>query len=135
FSVSGGNLVPTPTAANFVVGIPYTGTFKSSKLAYAAGVGTALTQKKKVSQVGLILRNTHKDGLQFGTDLNALARLPSYEDGQAVADDYIWTEYDKASIPISSSWGSDERFFLVATAPRPVTVLAAVPTIVTHDKS
>jgi hypothetical protein len=33
--------------------LPYTGQFKSAKLAYAAQMGTALNQKKKVNRVGL----------------------------------------------------------------------------------
>lgn len=135
FQQSGGTIDLGASYTNVIYGYPYEATFKSSKLAYAAGMGTALTQKKKVPSVGLVLQETHHDGVKYGTDPDDLASLPTFEDGEAVAVDSIWEHYDAPSNPISSSWETDARLYITASSPRPATVLAAVLTVVTHDKS
>jgi hypothetical protein len=135
FTVASGQINLGASYTNVLVGLPYDASFKSSKLAYAAGMGTALTQKKRMTQLALILHQTHANGVRFGTDLTRLSRLPTVERGKAVDQDSIWEHYDAPAIPVDSSWGSDERLWITAAAPRPATVLAAIPTIVTHDKS
>jgi hypothetical protein len=50
---------------NAVVGLPYTGEFQSAKLAYAAALGTALNQKKRIDHIGLVLTDTHYQGLEY----------------------------------------------------------------------
>ena len=134
FTVTAGE-VDLGASYSYVVGLTYTATFKSSKLAYAAGMGTALTQKKKVSQLGLIMHKTHAQGIQYGTDLNQMDNLPLYEQEKEVDSDYIWDQYDFPAFGVNSSWGSDERLYLTASAPKPVTLNAAILTITTHDKS
>ena len=82
---------------------------------------------KKLSSLGLILANTHARGLRIGQDFNHLQGLPTSEDGKAVDPDYIWSEYDKPSFAINGSWDTDARLCLESRAPRPCTLLAAVP--------
>jgi hypothetical protein len=98
-------------------------------------MGTALTQRKKVDKLALILHQTHAQGIRYGTDLNQLDGLPLYEAGQAVDQDSIWSHYDAPAFGVNSSWGSDTRLYLTAAAPRPATVLAVIPTVITHDKA
>jgi hypothetical protein len=134
FVVASGQVDLLASYTNVTGGLAYDALFKSSKLAYAAGLGTALTQRKKLSQVALILHNTHAQGVKYGTEL-PLDDMPQYEFGAQVDQDSIWDHYDAPAIEVNGDWGSDERLFITAAAPRPCTVLAVVPTLVTHDKS
>jgi hypothetical protein len=133
FSVSGGSITLPASYTTAVAGLAYTADYVSSKLAYAAAAGTGLTQRKRISQVSLILRNTHHQGVKIGTDANVLDDLPAYEDGAVVAADTIHTDYDAPAIPVNAEWGSDERLRIRAASPRPATVVAAVPTLTTHE--
>ena len=118
-----------------VLGLGYTASFKSAKLAYAAALGSALTQKKRVSQLGLILKDTHILGVKYGSDAAHLDNLPKEYKGGIDDDDTIYESYDVPSFAFNGTWDSDSRIYLQAQAPFPVTVLAAVPTVITHEKS
>ncbi len=121
-------------SSSLMAGLSYDGLFKSAKLAYAAQAGSALTQRKRVDHVGLILADTHAQGLQFGQSSDNLDPMPLIENGAAVSTDSVYTEYDEPSIPLSGSWDTDARLVLYGQAPRPVTVLGAVITMETKDK-
>lgn len=139
FTVSSGAITVTNAGSSYsatagMVGLPYTAQWKSAKLAYAAGLGTALTQKKKLEHLGVILRNTHHRGLKYGPDFNNLSPLPEMSAGTAVAEDTVHTSFDKEPFEFEGTWDSDSRLCLQAQAPRPCTVLAAVVPVETHDK-
>lgn len=136
FTVSGGQITGLPVAvSNAVVGIPYQAPFQSTKLAYAAQMGTALTQRKKVNKLGFILYNTHAQGLQFGPDANHLNPLPLIESGAPVDQNSIWPEYDKDPIEFPGDWSTDSRIYLLAQSPYPVTLLAAVIQMETRERA
>ena len=122
------------TATNWVVGIPYQSKFKSAKLAYAAQAGTALTQKKKVGHLGVILENTHYQGLMYGVDMDNLFNLPLVEYGAVTANNTIWGELDSEPFEFEGEYNTDSRLWLVGNSPYPVTVLAAVMTVETNEK-
>lgn len=130
--VSGGQITLTTAASNVCVGLAYEALYKSSKLAYAAAGGTALTQKKKVDRVGLILANTHYQGLEYGPDESHLDPLPLMEMGKVTAPDTLWTAYDQDSISFPGQWDTDSRVVLKAAAPRPCTVMAIVVEMTTN---
>ncbi|WP_447867238.1 hypothetical protein [Rahnella bonaserana] len=133
-TVSGGSIsLPSPKS-NVVAGLGYSAPYKSSKLAYSAGMGTALTQRKKVDRVGLILSNAHAQGLTYGPDFDHLDDMPRDEYGAYVPDGKIWEQYDSDAIEFNGEWDTDSRLCLMAAAPRPVTVLAAIIGLVTNDK-
>lgn len=134
FTVSGGIITLPAVVTNAVVGSFYEATYKSTKLAYGAGLGTALTQPKRVSHLGLIMANTHAKGLRYGPDFDILDDLPEIENGALVNPDYIWESYDEESIEFPGEWNTDSRICLKAAAPTPCTILAAVVSIETHDK-
>lgn len=134
FTVSSGSLSLGATYGNVIAGLGYTAQYKSSKLAYAAGMGTALAQRKSVDHLALIMRNTHAQGLQYGPDFTRLDDMPRFEDGAYVDDGKVWESYDKDSFEFDGMWDTDSRICLQAAAPRPVTLLAAVISIATHDK-
>lgn len=134
FTVAAGSITLPAAVTSAVTGLVYTADFKSSKLALAAAVGSALTQRKRIDHLGLVLANTHKLGLQYGQDTSNLDDLPLVEDGTEVAEDYVWSSYDADSVELNGVFDTDSRLCLRATAPRPCTVMAVVVGIATHDK-
>lgn len=133
--VTGGLITGLPaTTLNVMAGLPYTAQFKSSKLAYAASLGTALNQVKKVDHLGLNMVNTHARGLQYGPDFDNLDDLPGVEDGAVVDPDHIWDVYDYDAIEFDGLHDADSRLCLQAQAPFPVTLLSCTLTVKTSDK-
>lgn len=131
YTVSGGSITLAETVSAAVIGLPYTATFKSAKLAYAAQQGTALTQKKRLDHLGLIMADTHNYGLYYGDDEATLDPLPRVEGAEDVDADQVWETYDNDMIELAGRWDTDSRLFLKGYAPRPVTVMAAVISIST----
>lgn len=134
YTVSGGAITVSESVESAIVGLGYTGRFKSAKLAYAAQAGTALFQKKRAAQIGLMLIDTHYQGLEFGQDFDVMDNLPQVEEGTETPDDTIWSEFDAPMIPLPGRWQTDARLCLRATAPRPVTVAAAALDMHTYEK-
>lgn len=133
-TVSGGSITLDDEVENAVVGLPYTAQFKSTKLAYAAQGGTALTQIKKVNRLGVIMNDTHYQGLRYGRDLDNLQNLPEVVDGKVTPADTVWGHFDKKAFMFPGSWDTDSRICLEAASPRPCTLLAAVIDVETHDR-
>ena len=123
----------TASVTSAIVGLAYTAQWQSSKLAYAAGLGTALAQAKRVARLGLILADTHHDGLQYGPSFSDLDDISQTKNGSAVATDTVHTAFDCEPITFPGEWSSDARLCLQAAAPRPCTVLAAVVQVETND--
>lgn len=134
YTVVGGQITLAVGALVVIVGLPYNGDWQAAKLAYAAQLGTALTQKKKIGGLAMILLDTHARGVKYGPDFDSLDSLPQMEDGALVDPDSIWPKYDKASFEFSGDWSSDPLLCIRAMAPRPCTILALVPTVETNEK-
>jgi hypothetical protein len=133
FTVSGGQIT-IPAAASFVVaGLPYEARYKSAKMAYAASVGTALGQKKKINHVGLSLYKTHPRGLRYGGDFVVMDRLKQVRDGAVVDHDVVIDQADEDMSAFPGNWDNDARLCLAAQAPLPCTVRAVVADISTSD--
>ena len=64
---SNGNATLPAEVSNYCVGYGYKAPFLSAKLAYAAKMGTAINQIKRVDHIGFVLQNTHCQGLKFGS--------------------------------------------------------------------
>jgi hypothetical protein len=133
-TVAGGQVTLENAASNVVVGLGYQGRFKSSKLAYASNLGTAILQRKRISQIGFVLAYTHKQGIRYGQDFDTLDDLPLIERYETVSNE-VWETYDNETIEFNGSWDTDSRICLVADAPRPATVLGMAFVIETNDKS
>lgn len=135
YTVSGGQITGVSSAVtSAVVGLPYTAQWKSTKLAYASNLGTGLLQKKRIPMLGVILRNTHATGLEFGPDFDNLDDLPGRESETDVSATAIHSNYDEQSITFPGTWDTDARLCLQATAPKPCTVVCAVVSTETHDR-
>lgn len=136
FTVSGGQITGLPVAvSNAVIGLAYTAQFKSSKLAYAAQLGTALSQRKRLSHVGLIMTNVAPLGITFGPDFTTMDGLPLLDDELGAVDtDAVWDEYDHPLTNWPGGWSVDSRICLQASAPLPVTVCGVSFVIDTEEQ-
>lgn len=134
FTVTGGAVTLPAAVSKAVVGLYYRGRFKSAKLAYAAMMGTALTQRKKVNQMGLLLVDTHHRGLKYGPNFDDLDDLPQMYQGAPVEEHTIYSDYETDMFEYPGEWGTDPRLCLEMEAPYPCTVLAVVLNITTNDK-
>jgi hypothetical protein len=134
FTVGGGQIMGLGDAVtDAVVGLGYSATFKSAKLAYAAQLGTALNQTKKVDKIGLVLANTHAQGLEYGQSFTVMDNMPLVEDGAEVDSNTVWSDFDGMMITVPGEWGTDSRLCLRGTAPRPCMVMAAVVGVTTNE--
>lgn len=134
-TVSGGAVSLSEPVSHAVVGLPYEARFKSTKLAYGAAMGSALTMRKRVNYLGVLLANAHYQGLQYGSDFDAMDDLPLMESGVVTPTDTVWGAFDSDPFVFDGNWGTDSRLCLKASAPRPCTVLAVVFGMDTNDKA
>jgi hypothetical protein len=112
----------------------YVAPFMSAKLAYAAQLGSALTQKKRVDHLGLVMYDTHFQGIQFGQRFDALDDLPLCEAGQPTPAGTVWSEYDEPMMEVPGEWNTDARLCLLAQAPAPCTVGGVVIGMTTNER-
>ena len=126
YTVTGGVAVGAPSATAWIAGLDYEARYKSTKLAYATDQGTMLCAPKKIARLGVIAKNIHPTGLQFGPDFETMEDLPLVEDGVAISPTTIREAYDERSFPFPGEWSTDSRLCLKASALKPVTLLAVV---------
>jgi len=132
YTVSAGGITLSEAVHHAVAGLPYSADWKSTKLAYS---GDLLTQMKRVEKIAFVLYKTHNSGIYFGNDTGALDPLPRKIDGGAEVDPRkIYETFDKAAMAFPGLWNEDSRIVLRAKAPRPATVLAAIPTVETNER-
>ena len=127
--VTGGQITGLSEAVTTAtVGLAYTAQWKSTKLAYAVRGGDSPfpTLHKRIFQLGVILADTHAQGLLYGPDFTTMDNLPLVENASEVGADTIHTAYEEETFEFPGEWSSDARLCLQAAAPRPCTVLAAV---------
>jgi hypothetical protein len=121
YTVTGGSVGLLPVSVTVaVVGLPYTATFLSTKLAYGAGLSIGAI--KRIDQISFVLFDTHAQGLSFGQGLDYLDPMPLVEEGDDVDPDTVWSHYDKKITSLPGRWDGDVRLGLVAQSPRPATV-------------
>lgn len=132
FNVVGGEVVLGATYVTVMAGRPYTAQFKGAKLAHVTQRGyVGLVMPKKIHEIGLILANCHAKGLRFGQNFDTMDELPDIEEFAAVDPNSIHDAYDKRMLALPGEWDVDARLCLEASAPRPVTVMAAILNIST----
>lgn len=134
FTVAGGAITLPSAVSNAVVGLNYTASFLSTKLAYAAQLGTALIQPKRIAELGVILADSHPRGLQYGPDLDHLRSLPLVYKGKSIDPTATMAARDDIAFTFNGTWDTDSRLALQAQAPRPCTVLAAIMSIETVEQ-
>lgn len=134
FTVTSGAITLPSAVTSYVVGLPYSGQYKTTKLAYAAQGGTALLQSKRVEALGVIMYKTHNRGLRYGKSFDSLYEMPLIEQGKAVGVDHIWETYDERPFEFSQEFNTDSRLCLEMMAPMPCTLLGLVIRGQTNDR-
>lgn len=126
FTVVSGAITLTTAVSNAVIGLGYIADFKSAKLVAS---GSALVTRQRIDHLGLIMRDTHAQGIKYGPNFDTLDDLPIVEDGADTAAGGIWSEFNNVYFEFNGEYNTDSRLCLRATAPRPCTVLAAIITM------
>lgn len=136
FTVSGGAItLPAAITGDVVVGIPYTGRWKSTKLAYAAQTGTAMSQKKQSLQVAPILYSTHNRAVKFGPSFDKLQVLPRVIKGKDVGASAMLADYDYDAFAIKGDWNNDSRMCMEFRSPLPGTCLGIGILMEAHENA
>ena len=121
-----GNIDLGGTYTNIWVGLGYTARYRSAKLAFQSQGGTALLQRKRVAELGVLLENTHRDALRFGEDFDRMRHMNLVKAGAIQAAGTIYSTYDDKSFSFPGSWNTDARLCLEVQAPYPATLLGLV---------
>ncbi len=133
YTVSGGQITLLSPVTQAVVGLPYKGRYKSSKLAYFANYGEPLTFTKRISRLGVILLNSHNRCLRYGQDFAEMDELPLKYEEALIDADTVWEDFDENVIEFDGDWSGDSRICLEMQAPRPCTILGVIMGLETND--
>lgn len=123
------------TVNNGCVGLGYQWQFQSTKLAYGAQLGTALSQKKKIAKLGVIAANMHHLAFQYGPGFNILRDLPQTHKGAPVSANKIFPAWDDATFDFPGQWDADARLCLQGYPNRPCILLACVIDMETRENA
>lgn len=134
YTVTSGQITGLSTAVtSAIVGLTYTAQYKSCKLAYAASPGnSALNARKRIAGLGIIAADMHYQGLKYGQDFDNLVSLHKVYRGKTQTADTVYSEFDDDLTALNSTWTTDARLCLQATAPRPCTLLAVTIVVETN---
>jgi len=136
FTVSGGQItLPAAYTGTVVVGLPYEGLFKSTKLAYASQTGTAVTQRKQIGRVAPLLYQTHNRAVLFGDNFDRMDPLPRVYRGVDQGLNALLEDYDSDGFTLPGSWSTDSRLCMKFRAPLPATVLGVILEIDSHERA
>lgn len=136
FTVASGDITFTTSQTGLAIaGLPYTGDLMTSKLAYGAQMGTALSQPKKVSNFAPLLYKTHLSALEFGVNFDKMNKLPLVYGGIARARDYFLDLYDERPTVMPSGFSTDSRVCMRARAPMPATVQGISFMVETNERA
>lgn len=131
-TVSGGSVTLASTVTTLAVGLPYTASFKSARIIVS---DTApFMAAKQITHLGLILLDTHAQGLRYGQSFDYLDDLPLREGYADIDTDGIHTVYEEQTVEVNGTWTPDARLCLEAASPRPCTVVACLVDITGHGK-
>lgn len=117
---STGSATIASPVSEYVVGLPYTAKFKSTKLGLADG--TPLNLPKRIDHIGFVLADIYHTGIRYGADFDNLDTKPQIEEGWTAPE--VSSEFDENMIEFPGTWTTDARICLQGQAPQPATVLA-----------
>jgi hypothetical protein len=140
FTVSGGAITVTNAGAAYeatqgMVGLPYEAPYKSAKFVeLMENLQATLMDEQIIKSLGLVLADVHAKGLLYGPSLteSQMRELPQTHRGAPVAADTVHTDYSSGKMTFPGTWDDDARLCLLAKAPRPCTVLAAIAEVEHH---
>jgi hypothetical protein len=143
YTVDSGSITATEAVTGTVcIGLPYEGFYKSAKLAFAAQGGTALLQKKAITQIGLALLDTHPDALRIGfnfgddEDMDELPRTGSDGlDGEPVdITANFQRSQEEAPFPFPGNWDTDSRVHIKIRPGYSACLSAMLIGVETHER-
>jgi hypothetical protein len=120
YTVASGSITLSEAVTGAAIGLAYTAQWQSAKL------GQALCSKGKITHLGVVLKDTHYQGLKYGRNFTDMDELPLISEGALSASDTVHSDLEEAPFEFPGEWSTDSRLCLQATAPRPCTILAAV---------
>tara|TARA_Y100000310_G_scaffold320331_1_gene376678 strand:- start:1589 stop:4312 length:2724 start_codon:yes stop_codon:yes gene_type:complete len=120
FTVSSGQITGlSESITDAVVGLAYSAS-------YVGAMEGPLARKKKIGELGLVLRDSHVQGLTYGDRTTDMQNMPLNHKGATLDANTIFAEYETDGLEIPGFWDYDGRLALVGASPRPCTVVAAV---------
>lgn len=136
FTVAAGQItLSAAMTGRAIVGLYYEGQWKSTKLAYAAQAGTAMSQKKIIQEVSPILYKTHNRALKFGsTFTNTMDFLPRKIKGVDVGENAMLSDHDYDGFALPGTWDNDARLCITMRAPMPATILGLGILMEAHER-
>lgn len=126
FNADAGGVVDLGEAVSkYVIGLAYTADYAGRRLIEgAAPHHSSMNQKARLNYVGLVLENTHYQGIRFGHSFDSLQSLPLVGPTRSeIPADTVWEYLEQDMMSLAGSFGTDPRICLRAAAPRPATVL------------
>lgn len=133
FDLSSGSSITLPSAVSYaIIGLRYAGKYQSPRLNFGAQSGTALTQFKKVDQLGIILQDTPGGALEWGRDFVTMDVLPDIRDS-SLFDSPLASFTDDVSYPLEGATIRDARVCIRMPSAGPAKVLTMVPRVTTSN--
>jgi hypothetical protein len=133
FTVASGQITLTTAATYAIVGILYEGRYKGPRLVGGANLGTALTQDKKVTRLGLLPYRTPPGAIRWGRDFDHMETLKGAD--PASYDAAMVPITDDINKPFEGASGKDPRVCISMPTAGPATILGMVPHFETTEKS
>jgi hypothetical protein len=134
YTVSGGSISLSATVSNAVVGLAYSGRFKSAKLAVGELTGTAVSKEKRVDHVALTMANVAWAGIEVGRSFSDMTKInPTLGNGRPLGSTEVIADYDYTGSPFNGGWGPDERVCFRISSPYCATFLGIVVQMKTND--
>ena len=137
YVVAGGQIVlDAALTGRVIVGLYYEGQWKSTKLAYAAQTGTAMSQKKIIQEIAPIFYTTHNRAVKFGSNFTGnMDFLPRVIKGLDAGINAMLSDYDYDGFALPGTWDNDARLCLTMRAPMPATVIGIGILMEAHERA
>lgn len=131
-----GNITVGTPVTDWVTGLPYRMRYKSARLAYGAEGGTAMLQKKKVDQIGVIMTDFVRAGIKYGSRFDdathPLYPLPIQKDGKTAPAIVLSDVAEEEPFLFPGDWNTDSRVCLEVNSPYTASFLGLTLGITTN---
>lgn len=127
YIVSSGQITVSDAWTNVVIGLRYNADWTSNKLLdYTTPDNSknrvGVTDKSRVTHIGIIARLLWRNGLSYGPDFDNLDPLPDIEDGTTAVTTSVQS-YDTVPFEFDGTYSTDSRICIRAVAPATIMAL------------
>lgn len=133
YTVASGAITLDYAASYAITGLLYEGKYKSPRVMGGASMGTAMTQDRKVTRIGLLPYRTAPGALKWGRDFTNMETIKG--DDPVTFDAAMVEITDDINKPFAGATSKDPRVCLSMPTAGPATVLGLVPHLETNEKS